>query len=86
MTFGRGHPQNVCVVCYRRPGVSRGFVAGWRAVLWRSLSQVKSNLRTGVVGFVLSTRRLVVERSSVANTPRSSPRGWPGTWLRVVVP
>ena len=32
VAFGRGHPQNVCVVCYRRPGVSRGFVAGWRAV------------------------------------------------------
>ena len=38
VAFGRGHPQDVCVVCYRRPGVSRGFVAGWRAVLWRSLS------------------------------------------------
>ena len=23
VAFGRGHPQNVCVVCYRRPGVSR---------------------------------------------------------------
>ena len=27
-----GHPQDACVVCYQRPGVSRGFVAGWRAV------------------------------------------------------
>ena len=30
VAFGRGHPQDVCVVCYRRPGVSRG-LCGWLA-------------------------------------------------------